>query len=317
MRASDKTLPPPTRLQVYVAGQILALIRGESMPAGQPLREEALARHFAVSRTSVRGALRLLGDQGILEARPHRGYVLVRNAGEIEQGIELPQSSDERLYLQIARDYLAGALPESLTETDFMRRYDASRHLVLATLALLSEEGIVHRGHGREWRFRDVLKSSRGRAESYELRLMIEPAALLLPTFRIVKPQLQDMRALQEKLYKASDAGFSHRDVFRTDASFHELLAQLSGNGFILATIRQQNRLRRLLEYRSNLDAQRVRTWCLEHIAVIDALLDGDRRLAAARLTRHLENARRTAAAGAKRNNRRLAVANGRARFAL
>jgi DNA-binding GntR family transcriptional regulator len=300
-----------------VAGQILALIREEAMPAGQPLREEALARHFAVSRTSVRGALRILGDQGILETRPHRGYVLVRNAGEIEHGIELPSSSDGRLYLQIARDYLAGALPESMTETGFMRRYDASRHLVLATLARLSEEGIVHRGHGRDWRFRDVLKSTRGREESYELRLMIEPSALLLPTFRMAKRQLEGMRALQEKLYKASNAGFSYRDVFDTDAGFHELLAQLSGNGFILATIRQQNRLRRLLEYRSNLDAQRVRTWCLEHIAVIDALLGGDRRLAATRLARHLENARRSAPAGAKRRDRRSAAADDQARFAL
>ncbi len=277
------------------------------MSAGQPLREEALAKRLGVSRTSVRAALRILGEQKIVEARQHRGYVLRRDAKAIEAGIELPASSDERLYLQIARDYLSGVLPESTTETELMRRYDVSRHLVLATLSLLSEEGIIHRGMGREWRFRDVLKYSRGREESYELRMMVEPSALLLPTFRIVRPELEEMRKLQMKLLGAVEAGCSHREVFHTDASFHELLAKFSGNGFVLAAIRQQNRLRRLLEYQSNLNSKRVRTWCLEHISVIDALLEGDLQLAVRFLTEHLEKARRTPArAAVQRPQKRL-----------
>lgn len=109
LSAADATQRPPTRLQVYVAGQILALIRQYAMNTGQPLREEALAQRLGVSRTSVRGGLRLLASQKIVDARPHRGYVLHWNASEIEEGIELPPSSDERLYLQIVRDYLSGA----------------------------------------------------------------------------------------------------------------------------------------------------------------------------------------------------------------
>jgi DNA-binding GntR family transcriptional regulator len=310
-RAEPKHLPaasgpqsPPSRLQVYVAGQILALIRQDSMRAGQPLREEALAQRLDVSRTSVRGALRILGNENVVDARRHRGYLLRRNASELEQSIELPPTLDEQLYLRIAHDYLSGALPESTTETDFMRRYDASRHLVLATLTLLSEEGIIHRGKGREWRFRDVLKSSRGREESYELRLMIEPGAVLLPTFQIARSELEEMRTLQQKLLNVT-AEPSHREVFHTDASFHELIARFSGNGLELAAIRQQNRVRRLLEYQSNLDADRVRTWSLEHIGVIDALLEGDQHLAARCLTKHLENARLMAATEKPRDQRR------------
>ncbi len=262
------------------------------MKAGQHLGEELLAGRLGVSRTSVRGALRILDAQDIVDARPHRGYVLRRDGSELEAGTELPPSSDEKLHMQIARDYVIGTLPESTTETDLMRRYDASRHLILAALALLSEEGIIHRGKGREWRFREILKSSRAREESYELRLMVEPAALLLPTFQIDKSELEEMRKLQEKLLTSADSGVSHRMVFQTDARFHEMLAKLSSNGFVLSTIRQQNRLRRLLEYQSYLDAKRVREWCLEHISVIDALLDDNQHLAARYLTKHLENAR-------------------------
>jgi DNA-binding GntR family transcriptional regulator len=282
----------PSRLQVSTANALLNLIREDDMPAGHHLGEEMLAERLGVSRTSVRGALRILEGQNILEARPRRGYRLRQASHEIEAGTELPISLDEKLYMMIARDRLAGELPESATETDLMRRYGVGRHLILAALALLSEEGIVHRGNGREWRFRDILKSRRARDESYEFRLMVEPSALLLPTFRIVKPELLRMRDLQSRLLTSSVRGVSSREVFHTDASFHELLGSFSGNSFVLSSIRQQNRLRRLLEYQSYPNASRVKAWCLEHISVIDALLDDDQHLATRHLTKHLENAR-------------------------
>lgn len=282
----------PSRLQVSTAGRLLTLILRDDLEAGEKLGEEVLAERLGVSRTSVRGALRILQTQNIVDAQPRRGYRLRKASREIEAGTELPASADEKLYMQIARDRLAGVLPESATETDLMRHYGVGRHLVLAALALLSEEGIVHRGQGREWRFREILKSRRAREESYEFRLMLEPSGLLLPTFRIVKPELQRMRELQSKVLGALGRGISSREVFQTDASFHEMLGSFSGNSFVLSAIRQQNRLRRLLEYQSYPDANRVRAWCMEHISVIDALLDEDRHLAARHLTKHLENAR-------------------------
>jgi DNA-binding GntR family transcriptional regulator len=97
---------------------------------------------------------------------------------------------------------------------------------------------------------------------------------------------------MQLTLSRSVESKVPFRDVFQTDAAFHELLASLSQNSFVLPAIRRQNRLRRLLEYRSNLDASRVRAWSLEHIAVIDALLAGNRQLASAHLRTHLENAR-------------------------
>ena len=39
------------------------------------------------------------------------------------------------------------------------------------------------------------------------------------------------------------------KEIFETDAEFHELLAEASGNLFVLQAIQQQNRLRRLLEF--------------------------------------------------------------------
>ena len=131
----------------------------------------------------------------------------------LKKALSCPQPLMSGSICRLLAIYLSGVLPETATETDFMRRYEASRHLVLATLALMAEEGIVHRGKGREWRFREVLKSSRSREASYELRLMVEPNAVLLPTFKIVIPELEQMRALQQKLVNTA-AELLHREVF-------------------------------------------------------------------------------------------------------
>ena len=102
----------PTRLQISTASRLLDLIRREDMQAGARLGEEMFSAIFGVSRTSVRAALRILETQNIVEARPRRGYRLCRSGRDIELTTDFPTSRDEKLYMQIARDRLAGALPE-------------------------------------------------------------------------------------------------------------------------------------------------------------------------------------------------------------
>lgn len=283
----------PTRLHLSVAGDLLNIIREGQMSVGDPLREEALAARLGVSRTSLRGALHVLQERKIAKAQRHHGFRLLQASKDIKPAEELPESSDEKLYLKIARDRIAGILSETMIETDLMRRYDVGRHRILAALALLAKEGIVHRGRGREWRFDEILMSRRAREESYDFRLMIEPAALLLPTFKVDALELKKLRELQTGLLASSGRGLPAHAVFHADATFHETICSLSGNAFVLSAIRQQNRVRRLFEYQTYVDVSRVRSWCIEHISVIDALLDDDRRLAARNLTAHLDNARR------------------------
>ncbi|MGE8591202.1 MAG: FCD domain-containing protein, partial [Alcaligenes sp.] len=51
------------------------------------------------------------------------------------------------------------------------------------------------------------------------------------------------------------------------------------------------NQLRRLLEYQETIDRQRIRRQCLEHLAILDLLEQGERARAAELLARHLGNA--------------------------
>lgn len=62
-------------LEQVVSALRLAILDGRLAP-GTPLRETALADQLGVSRGTVREALRLLGPEGLIEHRPHRGAVV-------------------------------------------------------------------------------------------------------------------------------------------------------------------------------------------------------------------------------------------------
>lgn len=51
------------------------ILRG-ALPAGMPLRQEDLARHFGLSRMPVREALRQLEAQALIDFVPHKGAVV-------------------------------------------------------------------------------------------------------------------------------------------------------------------------------------------------------------------------------------------------
>jgi DNA-binding GntR family transcriptional regulator len=79
--------------------------------------------------------------------------------------------------------------------------------------------------------------------------------------------------------------------LFDTDAQFHEMIAEFSGNVFFLQSIQQQNRLRRLLEFGGYTNRRRVKDWCREHVAILDAIASGQRERGAQLMTQHLQAA--------------------------
>ncbi|MGI4857267.1 MAG: FCD domain-containing protein, partial [Janthinobacterium lividum] len=85
--------------------------------------------------------------------------------------------------------------------------------------------------------------------------------------------------------------GASPKQLFETDANFHEMLAEFSGNVFMHQSMQQQNRLRRLLEFRGYENRRRIKEWCGEHLRIIDAILANDMTLAADSMREHLSRA--------------------------
>jgi DNA-binding GntR family transcriptional regulator len=295
-----------------LANQILDVIREARMEVGHHLREQQLADLIGVSRTPIRSALDLLAERGIVETRKNQGFFL-RKAFDALHRIEIkvPTTVEEGLYSKLVRDRLKRRIANSVTQSEVARRYDVDRVAVTRTLSRLAEDGLVIRNHGHGWTFAPTLDSLISLRASYEFRLTLEPAGFLLPTFKPDHAAIERMRL--QHLYLASHPNISSvnsTQLFDTDAAFHEMCAEASGNAFFSQAVQSQNRLRRLLEFGSYFDSRRVREWCREHLGIIEAIASGDFALASTRMHAHLEQALVSAQAAAKRTE---AVPAGRA----
>jgi DNA-binding GntR family transcriptional regulator len=71
---------------VLAHAQLRQLILTERLKPGEWLRQEDLAGQLRISRTPIREALRLLGEEGLIEITPHRGArVTPLSLGELEE----------------------------------------------------------------------------------------------------------------------------------------------------------------------------------------------------------------------------------------
>ncbi len=285
-----------------LANQILDVIRDTRMEPGHHLREQPLADLIGVSRTPIRSALDLLAERGIVETRKNQGFFLRKAFDTLHRiEIEIPSTAEEELYSRLVRDRLAHRIPNAFTQTEIARRYDIDRVAVTRTLSRLAEDGLVIRNPGHGWTFAPTLDSLISLRASYEFRLTLEPAGFLLPTFKPDHAAIERMRL--QHLYLASHpniASVNNMQLFETDAAFHEMCAEASGNAFFSQAIQSQNRLRRLLEFGTYFDSRRVREWCREHLGIIEAIASGNLALASTRMRAHLEQALASAQTVAK-----------------
>ncbi|MFK0166868.1 FCD domain-containing protein [Rhizobium sp. NPDC090279] len=283
----------PRQGRYRLANQILDLARNARFEPGHHLREQQLGDLIGVSRTPVRSALLLLAERGIVEARRNQGFFLKVLPEELLRvGVEVPATADQDLYSRIVEDRLSGALSETFTQSEIARRFDVDRVLLQRTLTHLVNDGLLARNSGRGWTFLPTLDSQVALRNSYDFRATIEPAGLLLSTFRPDPTSLERSRLQHLYLEAHPDiASVNPRQLFDTDAQFHEMIAEFSGNIFFLQSIQQQNRLRRLLEFGGYTNRRRVKDWCREHVAILDAIASGQRKHAAELMAEHLQAA--------------------------
>ncbi|WP_170135061.1 GntR family transcriptional regulator [Acuticoccus kandeliae] len=298
-----------------LANQILDLVRDKRMERGDRLVESVLADIFTVSRTPVRSALALLCEEGIAEARPNHGYFLLKDWIALKYVVfDVPPSAEDDVYQRIIGDRLAEAIPASVTQAALLERYGANRATLIKTLARMSEEGIITKNKGHGWTFATTLDSGTALKASYEFRMTVEPAAIDLDTFEVDILALDRVRSHHLWLLEqGKDVSAASWQLFEIDAKFHEAIVGFSGNAFFIQAVQQQNRLRRLFEYRGYVDVERVRVWIKEHLAIIDALFAQDRAAARTLLRNHLEKAYRAGLALAERGEAASPSAPGRA----
>lgn len=276
-----------SELQIRVARNIVEYLRKNNLAQGSHLKEQDLAETFQVSRSPIRGALNYLTEKGILRRIANRGYFLACDVESLSANdVDFSPTSDEKICEQIGQDWFHGRVPEVFTEAEFRRRYNLGRLSLSRILLKLSEEGVISRNQGHGWRFEPTLNSEALHDASFAFRLVVEPASILLPTFKLVKGLASLSRRNHQTILEGGvdDIG----KMFDVDAEFHRMIAISSGNPFFQAAIERQSHLRRLVEYESLIEKDRLMKSCQEHMAILDAIENGDFELASLLMKYHL-----------------------------
>lgn len=292
MSAADAGEKPrgPSRLQADLAARILRLLKEQGAGPGHHLVELDLCQHFGVSRTPIRGALKLLADQGSVEARANRGFVLLEPvvAAPGSDPVNLQEEDDQRLAVAIAQARNTGSLAADCTQQEIMRLFDAKLPQILRVLRRLSNLGLVERKAGNGWTFLPSIDSARAQAESYAFRHAVEPALLVQPTFSLDKEWLAESRAKHLAFRERPWRDVLAVEFYEMNSDFHEQLARCSGNRYMLGAVQQQIQLRRFLNYNWEYGVERVLESIDEHLEIMDALEAGRNDHASALMKHHL-----------------------------
>jgi DNA-binding GntR family transcriptional regulator len=277
--------PKASRLQAELARKILRLLKEQTAQPGHHLVELDLCGAFGVSRTPVRGALKLLAAEGIVTTRGGRGFLLAKMPAATDED-EGEDEEDQRLFEALARARSASKLADQFTQQEVVRRFDAKLGPVMRVLRHLAELGLVERKPGNGWAF--VADPGRILNESYAFRRALEPQMLLQPGFRLDRGWAERARSLHNKLrkkpWRAGDGATFHG----VNAEFHEALARCSGNRAMLKAVQRQNQLRDFLIGQWEYPVEQVHSAIDDHLEILAALEAGYADKAAALMLHHL-----------------------------
>ncbi|WP_223596715.1 GntR family transcriptional regulator [Pseudomonas sp. A-R-19] len=272
-----------------IAAQIRQKIQTGALPLGAHLRAQKVADEFNVSRSPAREALILLSEQSILEQLPNRGFFVLDSLQDSEEiPDEVVPFEEPDAYYRLSEDWLNNAIPGEVTEQFLRSRYDLTKSQVIDVLNRAAKVGWVTSKPGYGWRFLDVAKTPESLDQIYKVRSLIEPAALLEPTYQPDPGTLQRLKKEQQSLLDGGIETLPADALLKSGIRFHEEFIQLSGNPLFHMILVQMNNMRRLIEYRSMIDRNRFYKQCAEHIQMIELVEQGNNAEAAQLMQQHL-----------------------------
>ncbi|WP_280171629.1 GntR family transcriptional regulator [Agrobacterium pusense] len=280
-------------LALNIANEITLLITSGEIVGGEHLRAQHLADRFGVSRQPVRDAFQILSDQGLVELKENRGFFVKESAGTVVEPVsdEAKPFEVANDYQRLAEDWLTDKIPAEVTEQMLRERYDLTKAQLNDILLRAAREGWAERKQGYGWRFLPVAKTAEAFEQIYRFRMLIEPAAMLEPEFRLDRAIIDEQRRIQMRMLDTDIERLPAERLLHNGALFHEELIKMSNNPFFHLSLVRVNRMRRLLEYRSRVDRSRTVRQCQEHLAILDLLQQGEIVEASFAMRRHLGGA--------------------------
>jgi len=278
--------PASSPLQADLARRILRRLKDDGAQPGHRLVELELCAQFGVSRTPVRGALKLLAADGAITARDGRGYVLAKLPTAAPTEEPRDDADAAKLFAALSAARAKSKLPDTFTQQELVRRFHTRLPVVMTVLRELAELGLVERKPGNGWAF--TADAGRVLSESYAFRRALEPQILLQPGFRLDRAWAEKSRLAHQALRSKPWANENGAAFHALNADFHEQLARLSGNRTMLRAVEHHNRLRRFLGAQWNYPMDQIHAAIDDHLEILAALEAGYADKAAALMLHHL-----------------------------
>ena len=186
-------------------------IRSGALPAGLVLLEGPIAALMQTSRMPVQAALRMLAAEGLVHRFDGRGYLvgstdtaivpLRRDIGTFD--LDIPQQVDDALQTRGTWKHFYDQVEEQvaacqvfgefrIVETELAEYLGVSRTVVRDVLSRLQERGLVRKNASSHWIAGPL--TARTLREKFELRAIVEPAALRLAAPYIHYSQIEEFR---------------------------------------------------------------------------------------------------------------------------
>ena len=182
-------------------------------------------------------------------------------------------------------------IPAEMTEGALRDRYHVTKAQLSDMLMRALREGWAERKQGYGWRFLPVAKTPEAFEQIYRFRMLIEPAAMLEPGFMLDRRIIHEQRRIQTRMLETDIARLPAERLLHNGSLFHEELIKMSNNPFFHLSLVRVNQMRRLLEYRSRVDRDRLVVQCQDHLAILDLLERGEVADASYAMRRHLGGA--------------------------
>lgn len=222
------------------------------LPEGLVLIEGPIAKLMQTSRAPVQASLRMLNSEGLVHRFRGRGYLVgppekdrapIRRSLD-EFDVEIPEASRSalvvrgtwlRVYDQVEAEIAACQIfgEFRVIETELADYLGVSRTVARDVLSRLNERGLIRKGASSHWLAGPL--TAKTLSEKYELRGIMEPAALRLAAEHIDPAQITALRMQidQGKLKSAAalDDAFMRHCLSRASNS---ALVEIIGNNRLL-----------------------------------------------------------------------------------
>lgn len=187
-------------------------IRNGNLPQGLVLLEGPIAAIMQTSRVPVQSALRQLLDEGLIHRFDGRGYLVGNGQQTVtpirhdirDLQLDIPRDVDDALQTrgtwlhvydhvekQVAQCQIFGEF--RIVETELAEYLGVSRTVVRDVMARLQERGLIRKNTSSHWIAGPL--TARTLREKFELRSILEPAALRLAAPHIQYPEVEALQA--------------------------------------------------------------------------------------------------------------------------